>query len=307
LCFEHSWASNSGADLKKSKKPKKAEPQSAKASEESENEMMEASGLKGEMDELVIDPSKNWKFKSESELYDFFKDDIDALETKFKDLIDQSTQPKKQSLEFTLDDPDEVWERTDLFSDERPLYTFIKNFGKKTEVAFCHLFEKEPVFIYSHFTLPNEVDLNDLKFEYLVRDGNMSEVFKGALDGDSLNEGDELAVGLYKAMLTLRGEDDFKEEEFEDFIEVREQTIEEADEIWRSMDSYGNYLVHFIKEYELEESDETFHYIATTVEDEASDSNVLLFSFPTKDKGLVERYRSGENMQAEEVTQEGSH
>lgn len=259
------------------------------------------------IDELIIDPSLDWKFKSEDELYDFFKKDIQMLEKKFKRFIDASSESKLHTLEFTLDDPDEVWERTDLFAEDRPLHVFIKAFEGVVEVALCHLFEKEPVFIYSHFTFPNTQDIEELQFEYLVRDDKMKEVFRGALEGDSLNEGDELAVGLYKAMLTLRSDDDFKEEEFEEFLEVREQTIEEADEIWRSMDSYGNFLVHFIKEYESEDAEESFYYIAATIEDEMSESNVLLFSFPTRDKNLVDRFRLGENMQAEEVTQEGSH
>lgn len=259
---------------------------------------------------LVIDPVREWSFKSEDELYDFFKKDIQKLEKEFKSYIDASTDSKQQTLEFTLEDPDEVWERTDFFEEDRPLHIFIKNFGKTVEIALCHLFELEPVFIYSHFTVPVDTDISSLKFEFLVRDNKMKEVFKGALDGDSLHEGDKLAIGLYKAMMTLRSEEDFQEEEFAEFLEIREQTIEEADEIWRSMDSYGNYLVHFVKEYQMAntvDTEEVFHYVATTVEDEASDSNVLLFSFPTMDKSLLDRYRIGENMQAEEVVQEESH
>ncbi len=258
-------------------------------------------------DELVIDSGRNWKFKSEDELYDFFKKDIQFLEKYFKKYIDMALKSKKQTLKLTLDYPDEVWERTDLFKEGRSLHIFIKKFEKTIEVALCHLFELEPVFIYSHVTIPIDADLKELQFEYLVRNSNMKEIFKGALDGDSLYEGDELATGLYKAMLVLRSKSDFKEEEFIDFIKVREETIEDADEIWRSMDSYGNFLVHFIKEYESENSKDNFYYIATTIEDKMSDSNVLLFSFPTRDKILLDRFRAGENLQADEVTQEGSH
>ncbi len=131
----------------------------------------------------------------------------------------------------------------------------------------------------------------------------------GALDGDSLVEGDELAVGLYKAMMTLRNGDDLLETDFQDFSDMREPAIEEADEIWRTMDSYGNHLVHFVKEFEYTNDIETeiLYYVVVTVEDTVSESNVLLFSFPTFDESLVDRYRVGENLQSEEVIQEGSH
>lgn len=256
---------------------------------------------------LIIDPERSWSFDNEDDLFEFFKKDIDFIETKFKHHLSKAIKTKKNTLEYTLDDPAEVWERTDLFLDERPVYTFIRDFDDHVEVAFCHCFEKEPVFIYSHFSLAGTPDLEDLEFEYLVRDKEMKEVFKGALEGDSLHEGDDLAIGLYKAMLTIRSEDDFPETSFSDFLDIREATIEEADEIWRSMDSYGNNLVYFIKDFEDEETDEVFHYIAATIEDPISDSNVLLFSFPTKDKNLLDRYRVGENLQTEEISQEGSH
>ena len=256
---------------------------------------------------LVIDPDRSWVFEDEEDLYQFFKNDIEHIENKFKHHLEKSAEIKNQTLEYTLDDPSEVWERTDLFEDERPVYTFIRDFDEHIEVAFCHCYEKEPVFIYTHFSIKGTPDLSDLETEFLVRDKEMREVFKGALEGDSLHEGDDLAIGLYKAMLTIRSEEDFAETSFNDFIDIRETTIEEADEIWRSMDSYGNNLVYFIKEFEDAESSDVFHYIAATLEDPVSDSNVLLFSFPTNDRNLLDRYRVGENLQTEEISQEGSH
>jgi hypothetical protein len=262
---------------------------------------------KSEELKLVIDPDRSWIFEDEEDLFQFFKKDIEFIENKFKHYLSQAIENKTPTLEYTLDDPSEVWERTDLFLDERPVYTFIRDFDDHIEIAFCHCFEKEPVFIYSHFSIKGTPDLEDLETEFLVRDKDMREVFKGALEGDSLNEGDDLAIGLYKAMLIIRSEDDFEETSFDDFLEIRETTIEEADEIWRSMDSYGNNLVYFIKEFEDGETSDVFHYIAATLEDPVSDSNVLLFSFPTNDRNLLDRYRVGENLQTEEVSQEGSH
>jgi phage-Barnase-EndoU-ColicinE5/D-RelE like nuclease2 len=121
-----------------------------------------------------------------------------------------------------------------------------------------------------------------------------------------LTEGDALAVGLYKAMLSLRSPNDIKEEKFHDHEELREDTIEEPDEIWRSTDLSGNALVTFVKQFDEGDSDGIW-YVAVTVEDEASSSHALLFSFPTTDENLIDRYRHGENLQAEEVTQEASH
>jgi hypothetical protein len=47
--------------------------------------------------------------------------------------------------------------------------------------------------------------------------------------------------------------------------------------------------------------------MVVTEEDTEAQVNSLLFSFPTKDETLVDRYRQGENLEAEEVATESSH
>ena len=56
-----------------------------------------------------------------------------------------------------------------------------------------------------------------------------------------------------------------------------------------------------------DEQNADLHYVVVTIEDTPSSSHALLFSFPTGDKNLLDRYRHGENLQAEEVVQEASH
>ncbi|MGZ3795811.1 MAG: PBECR2 nuclease fold domain-containing protein, partial [Pseudobdellovibrionaceae bacterium] len=113
-------------------------------------------------------------------------------------------------------------------------------------------------------------------------------------------------MGLYIAMMKVRGEKDIPQELFQDFADLREETIESADEIWRKNDLEGNVLVTFIKEYPDHETKDLI-YIVVTQEDATTNVHSLLFSFPTTDSTLADRYRQGENLQAEEVTQESSH
>ncbi len=260
-------------------------------------------------EQLVIDESRNWVFASEEELYAFFKPFIEKIESSLLDdyALDELHE---DVLEKTLEDPDEIWANFALLEESYPVYLFFRKIeaAEVTQVAVCYCVEDEPSFIYTYFCVDSEdAKLETLKQDNLIYDRAIREVFKGALEGDSLSEGDELSIGLYKAMTTLRGDLDINEEDFKAYINLREEVIEEADEIWRSMDSYGNYLVNFIREYEDSDTGENFYYIVVTLEDKVSDSNVLLFSFPTKEEGLVERYRKGENLQADEVTQESSH
>lgn len=130
---------------------------------------------------------------------------------------------------------------------------------------------------------------------------------EAAIDGDALFQDLPLAIGLYDAMLSLRTKEDIAPSKFQSYAEYRETSIEEPTEIWRSMSGEQDILVTFIKDYSLDSVEKSFWYIAVTLEDSQSQSHTLLFSFPTQDQNLVQRYQNGEQLNVEEVEQEESH
>ncbi|MBX7231621.1 MAG: peptidase [Bdellovibrionales bacterium] len=268
---------------------------------------------------IVIDESKGLVFASEQDLYRHFNDQIEELEQDFFRLRSRGDVPESEFAKYEgnltplLEDPDEVWEDQKTLKDH-PLIIYLRKMNSDENgdedplyhVAVCYMTNDVPSFVYLHFPT-HDVDLIE-KYRRGVRiyDRSLRDVPIGAMEGDSLNEGDHLASGLYMAMLKLRSERDIVEEDFPDFFELREETLEEADEIWRSSDSLGNVLVTFVKEFP-DFGDDGVHYVAVTLEDAVSNSHALLFSFPTRDRNLLERYRHGDNLQAEEVVQEASH
>jgi hypothetical protein len=258
---------------------------------------------------IVIDEEHGLVFESEQELYSHFENEIQALEREFfslrkeEDINEFEFKKYDNQLEKLLDDPDEVWEDTATLGQQR-VFIYIRQFEKTTHVAACYLTESTPSFVYLHFPTSDEDLVERYRRGQMVFQRMMGDLPMGAIEGDALHEGDDLASGLYKAMLLLRADKDIAEEEFIDYADCREDALEDADEIWRSGDSTGDVLVSFIKEFSEEED---FYYVVVTVEDAPSGSHALLFSFPTRDKSLVDRYRHGENLQAEEVVQESSH
>lgn len=266
---------------------------------------------------IVIDQAKGLVFDSEQDLYSHFIKEIETLEGNFfkqrthQDIPESDFKSYESNLQRTLEDPDEVWNDKETLPGN-DLFVYVRKFADDLfHVAVCYLTEDSPSFVYLHFP-SNDAELVELyRKEELVYDRASADIRDGALEGDALSEGDELAQGLYEAMLKLRGEKDISEIEFHLYHECREDTLAEADEIWRSSDSMGNVLVSFVKEYHDQDGDSDappeFWYVVVTLEDAASSSHALLFSFPTTDKSLVERYRHGENLQAEEVVQEASH
>ena len=263
---------------------------------------------------IVIDEKRGLVFASEEELYNYFLPQIQTLEKEFflkrsdEDVPESEFGRYEELLGNLLDDPDEIWEDAQSIHGHK-VHIYVGHFSSETESLFyvAHVYRtnETPSFVYLHFPSLDASLVDQYRRGRLIYDRVVKEVERGAVEGDALSEGDDLAVGLYKAMMKLRNGKDIKEDDFKDYEELREGTIEEPDEIWRTNDLNGNILVTFIRDFGDEE--EELRYVVVTIEDTTSSSHALLFSFPTRDRNLVDRYRHGENLQAEEVVQEASH
>lgn len=271
-----------------------------------------------EKEYILVDEAAGLIFESEEDLFGYFEEAIDHMEHEYQslrtesDFTDEEQISHEHYLETTLDEPDEVWMDDKTFEDFA-VYHYIKSFLEGDEefkyvaVAYVSSEEEIPTFVFIHFPTRDPQMIQAFQKGELVYDKTFEEVASGAVEGDALGEGDPLAMGLYLAMLKVRGEKDIPQDKFADFAELREDTIENADEIWRKNDLDGNVLVCFIKEFPDHETVKDLTYIAVTQEDEESSTHSLLFSFPSTDATLVDRYRQGENLQAEEVSQESAH
>jgi len=278
---------------------------------------MKAKGVKfrRKLPEIVIDQAAGLVFDNEKELYDYFKSHVEALENeqqqfrKADDMREDEVQDLAAELDLTLDEPAEIWYDEKTFP-EFPIFHFIRPLDDADafHVAVTYVSsEDEPTFIFLHF-VTRDLDLvSKYRRGDLVYDRAFEEVGFGALEGDSLSDGDPMAIGLFLSMLKLRSETDVPFDQFQAIgEECREETIENADEIWRSNDLQGNTLVTFIREFP-DHLVKDLVYVAVTQEDTANSVHSLLFSFPTKDENLVDRYRHGENLQTDDVSQESSH
>ncbi len=266
---------------------------------------------------ILIDEGQGLIFESEKDLYGYFSKAIDELEKQYHeiksptDFTDEEQIKLEHYLETTLDTPDEVWRDEKSFEDLVIHYfirSFIEDNNKLTYIAAAYVAVEEqvPTFVLFHFPTKIEEMTKHYQKANMVYSQKLEAVAEGAVEGDALVDGDPLAIGLYLSMIKLRGEKDIPQSKFKDFQNLREDTIENADEIWRKNDMDGNILVSFIKEFPDNEVS-GLYYVAVTQEDSNSNVHALLFSFPTNDESLVDRYRQGENLQAEEISQESSH
>lgn len=267
---------------------------------------------------IIIDEKQGLIFENDKTLFGYFSIPIKEYETRFKEnyrsQIDFSLiehQEMENLLEETLDDPDEVWIDEETFED-LIVHTLVKRFETVQQVfnyiavVYINTEDSYPTFVFMHFPTKDEKMLESFRQNEIVFHKKLEAIQFAAIDGDSLLEGDYLAIGLLESMLKIRGDKDIPTDKFKDFNECREPTINSPDEIWRKVDSAGHILVTFIKEFN-DMGVEDLHYIVVTEEDTEAQVNSLLFSFPTKDTTLVDRYRQGENLEADEIATESSH
>lgn len=267
---------------------------------------------------IIIDENQGLIFENEKTLFGYFSKPISDIESLYERLyeekIDFSVEEQIQLesyLEITLDEPDEVWVDDETY-EGIITHTLIRTVETKEQVfyyiavVYLNTEDSYPTFVFFHFPTKNKVLLDAFREKEIVFHRKLEAIQFAAIEGDSLIEGDYLAIGLLESMLKLRSEKDIAQEKFQELVECRDSTINTPDEIWRKVDSEGHVLVVFIKEF-TEMNIPDLHYIVVTEEDSESQVNSLLFSFPTNDSNLVDRYRQGENLEAEEVSTESSH
>lgn len=267
---------------------------------------------------IVVDEAKGLIFENEKTLYGYFSNHIKYYEDKYLKNYDYKNDLSKEEivnleywLESTLDDPDEIWMNSEIFDDIQ-LYTLIKEIESGEDyfyyvaVVYLNTEEKYPTFVFNHFATIDPHLVEIFRDKEIIYHRKLESVQFAAIDGDSLLEGDYLAIGLLESMVKLRSDKDIPTEKFKEYAKFREDTINNPDEIWQQVTSEGNTLVNFIKDFS-EEGEKDLHYVVVTEEDPETKVHSLLFSFPTTDLQLLERYRQGENLEAEEVSTESSH
>ncbi|MBC7740899.1 MAG: peptidase [Bdellovibrionaceae bacterium] len=267
---------------------------------------------------IIIDEKQGLIFENDKTLFGYFSVPIKEFENKFqkhynpKNDFALTEQVEHESLlEETLDDPDEIWLDDSTFED-LSVHTMIKKFETIQHtffyVAMVYISSDDnfPTFVFFHFPTRDPELVELFRENEIIFHRKLETIQFAALEGDSLLEGDHLAIGLLESMLKIRGDKDIPTDQFQTYTECRDSTIDSPDEIWRKVDTEGHVLVAFIKEFE-DMGITDLHYIVITEEETESQVNSLLFSFPTNDISLVDRYRQGENLEAEEVATESSH
>ena len=208
---------------------------------------------------IIIDEKQGLIFENDKTLFGYFSIPIKEYEVRFQENYDLRNdfsliehQEHESLLEETLDDPDEIWMDDSTFED-LTVHTLVKRFETKQQVfdyiavVYINTEDNYPTFVFMHFPTRDSKMLESFRQNEIVFHKKLEAIQFAAREGDSLLEGDYLAIGLLESMLKVRGEKDIPTDKFKDYNECRESTIDSPDEIWRKVDTTGHILVTFIK------------------------------------------------------------
>lgn len=194
-----------------------------------------------------------------------------------------------------LSNPDEVWVDTTEFGETISYYlaNFTNEGGKFTYVVACFCLEDEPTYILLSFP---------------TRDKKLAEEFRRGEKLELKEEDEEVAEpevspvlaedflarqgnAIEEEMLRHRDPSDIPHKEFEEYLHLVDQTIENPDEVWELQDEGDNPLLTLISQHE-----ENLHYVVICTFDssQGQESWRVIYSFPTRDPALVQRYRRGQ-------------
>lgn len=272
---------------------------------------------------LFVEEEIGRVFCSEGCITAYFLPDVEYLEQEyFKNLqpIDLSEQDRESLSHLrwmTLQSPDEVWCEKTQSGDHR--YTLISAFNhEKFNQIWCvsiSLFLRgEPSFLYLAFVTRDAALVEHFRQgERLPQKPAAEASEKPPVELDGRLAAPWTPDETYLAELNKsRRKDDIPLEEFDKYEGCLEETLEVPDEVWMlprrsrpGLPLKGPTLYHFMRHYPG--GKRGLWYIIIARETDNRDQLEILDAFPTRDPGMVDRFRTGQQEVGKQSYPQTSH
>ncbi len=265
---------------------------------------------------LFVEKEVGRCFCSEECIHDYFQPAVDAMLEEHDrlrsrgDYGDGAGERFSQYRALTLEDPDEVWlNETD--SGERH-FTFMSKFRSGedafTYVCVCLTIEGVPSFVFLGFATRDEdlveqyrrgteIPLESPAAEPEVAGGpedsaaNLADAAANEIGRQLLWE--KLFAGEGASSSDLRRSDDIPREQFDQFVQFIEPTMDDPDEIWSFVDPEKQKWLTFISIYKDHEDEETFFSMIVVCRLFENGEMQMVSAFPTIDPDFAQKFRRG--------------
>lgn len=209
-------------------------------------------------------------------------------------------------MEKTLSNPQEIWCIKNQLGEF--IYSFI--YSEEVErgntlysIILCFVYQYRPAYILFSTATYNEAHLFNYRFGTKVEDISPYLSQSEAATSDSLEINQDMIdffeqkkSSILAEMLQARKDSDIGFEQFTNYLDCHESTLQSPDEIYRMKDEDGDELYIYIKAHARNAI--SFFYIVICVEGKnRMDGKKTLFpvlGFPTLDPDLCRSFRKGE-------------
>ena len=253
---------------------------------------------------VYVEESSNRFFCNEKCIRAFYDPMSEFYKTTMLGIRDAHDIPESDFAAFEsyaplcLSNPYEVWLEEN--ENGESIHFFMANFmnegGKFTYIVMCFCLELEPTYLLlsfptrdkkmvEEFRRGEQLEISNVDSE--VNPPSTAEVTAGLKDDFLSRQGQ----AIEEDMLRHRSATDIPKQEFEEYAHLLEQTIENPNEVWELQDEGENTLLTLISQ-----EDENLHYIVICTYDEQAEGREswrVIYSFPTRDLAMVQRYRRG--------------
>ncbi len=251
---------------------------------------------------VLIDENNDLLFCNDGCLRENFEEEINKQESEHLSLrskVDIKPSEFKnfdQYLPLLLNDPDEIWE-PEILEQREPTQFVIGEFLHEKEkiyyIASIYPSDGKPAFVYIHFPTRDVNLVQKYRRGQLVYDSFENEVDEEDKVGNLSD--DHIAIGLYTELIENHSESDIDIEDYPNYTDLRIPTLDKPQEVWKQIDDEGNTFLVFIAHHPREP--EEVAYVVVAIEDELTSDIIPVFSFPTLDQKLLDRFRTGEQIQ----------
>ncbi len=184
---------------------------------------------------------------------------------------------EQELMEEVIHTPSEIWRNENELHEE--VFSYIKHFTNSSVIVLCTVLRLEPSFIFLMTKTSSQELVSKFRIGERIVINSDSEV------EDLIQELEGKKSQLLAELLSKRKDDDIPFEEFSEYDNFLDITLESPDETFEVKDREGDLLVTSIKSFT--KNNKNFFYIIITLK------NMNILSFPTEDMELYSEFRIG--------------
>ena len=254
-----------------------------------------------------VEENSDRGFCSDKCIMDFYRPFLQVLEkeeAEFRKILDiEQEDPfleitsSQNYLQQALKRPQEIWVVTNDL--DQSFYTHILKIQHKQQslyfILICSYVEGEPAFVFYRMATQHIELVEKYRRDDVYKGESSQQPVSARVPSEVFESVEFKKSKLLAEMLTDRSPHDIALEDFVNYEQFFQQTLEDPDEVFEKLDDESDTIHTYIKSFKL--GDESFFYVVVGLLYESDDPMIIpIISFPSVDKKMYPQYAQGQKV-----------